>query len=112
VRRNQLGSRRHYYPIRLVFHENAEVVSSGHATPASPRLAPPSMPPGQPRPIRFAAIVAPVIAEALGPQGGPRRRRDAQTALSAPVAAQRPPQAHAALALMRGATRKAARGQS
>jgi hypothetical protein len=28
------------------------------------------------------------------------------------VAAQRPPQAHAALALMRGATRKAARGQS
>ena len=73
VRRNQLGSRRHYYPIRLVFHVNAEVVSSGHATPASPRLAPPSMPPGQPRPIRFAAIVAPVIAEALGPKGGPRR---------------------------------------
>jgi hypothetical protein len=36
----------------------------------------------------------------------------AATALSAPVAAQRPPQAHAALALMRGATRKAARGQS
>src|SRR6202453_4804883 len=36
----------------------------------------------------------------------------ALSALSAPVAAQRPPQAHAALALMRGATRKAARGQS